>query len=149
MLVMLIARKHLSLLPASSCPLDKLGTKVVPLAIDLSGSLPRIGLPIAIIDSLDRRPREFRFRLRKLPRNVFLSASNFSLSLSNFASVISRVSVLIGERLRLTPLWPNCVSKYQIAMHATTIRSRSAYEMAFRCVSRQGGSAFCEIDRSP
>lgn len=44
MLVMLIARKHLGLLPASSSLPDKLGTKVVPLAIDLSeSSLPRSG----------------------------------------------------------------------------------------------------------
>lgn len=61
MLVMLIARKHLGLLPASSSLPDKLGTKVVPLAIDLSeSSLPRSGGSSRSV-ALDRSSFDFDF----------------------------------------------------------------------------------------
>ncbi|KAK1119645.1 hypothetical protein K0M31_013064 [Melipona bicolor] len=65
MLVMLIARKHLSLLPASSCPLDKLGTKAAgpPVQlepVDLSVKTPVVlqvprYSPAAIITAAARR----------------------------------------------------------------------------------------------
>lgn len=68
MLVMLIARKHLGLLPASSSPPDKLGTKVVPLAIDLSeSSLPRSGGSSRSV-ALDRSSFDSRERKREKER---------------------------------------------------------------------------------
>lgn len=75
MLVMLIARKHLGLLPASSSLPDKLGTKVVPLAIDLSGELtPSLRREFEIGCS-----RSFELRLGRLERERENSFVIFSL----------------------------------------------------------------------